>query len=115
MPGIVGLITQRPRQQAEAELQRMVRAVCHESFYKTGTWVDESLGVYVGWSVQQGTFSEAMPVQNGLDGATLIFSGEEYSSSATDGGAGNNGSGTNGNENNGHAAAAPPFLSGSRL
>ncbi|HWF90731.1 MAG TPA: hypothetical protein VN684_00535 [Terriglobales bacterium] len=102
MPGIVGLITQRPRQQAEAELQRMVRAVCHESFYKTGMWVDESLGVYVGWSVQQGTFSEAMPVQNGLDGPTLIFSGEEYSNSATDGALGNDGGETNGSGTNGH-------------
>ena len=38
-----------PREQAERELRRMVEALRHESFYVTGTWVEESLGVYVGW------------------------------------------------------------------
>jgi len=89
MPGIVGLITRKPRPQAEAELRQMVGAICHESFYKTGTWVDESLGVYVGWSVLEGSFSEAMPLQNRPDGAVLVFSGEEYSDAS--GNAGNNG------------------------
>ena len=48
MPGIVGLITKRPREWAEPQLARMVQALLHESFYETGTWIDESLGVYAG-------------------------------------------------------------------
>ena len=44
MPGIVGLVTKMPRERAQAELGRMVEALRHESFYETGTWVDEQLG-----------------------------------------------------------------------
>lgn len=52
MPGITGLITKMPRARAEESLSRMVGALCHEKFYETGTWIDESLGVYVGWVVR---------------------------------------------------------------
>jgi asparagine synthase (glutamine-hydrolysing) len=78
MPGIVGLITKMPRERAEPELQRMVAALRHESFYKTGTWIDESLGLYVGWVVQENSFSDGMPLRNERSDITLIFSGEEF-------------------------------------
>ena len=42
------MVTKRPREWAEPQLLRMVEALRHESFYVTGTWIDESLGVYVG-------------------------------------------------------------------
>ena len=78
MPGIVGLITRRPREEAERELLRMVEAQRHENFYVTGTSVDESLGVYVGWIVRNNSFSDSMPVQNERGDVVLIFSGEEF-------------------------------------
>ena len=49
MPGLVGLVTQAPRADAERELLRMLGTLCHENFYVKGTWVEESLGVYIGW------------------------------------------------------------------
>jgi asparagine synthase (glutamine-hydrolysing) len=79
MPGITGLITKMPRERAESLLSRMVRALSHESFYETGTWVDESLGVYVGWALRKGSFCEGMPVANERRDISLVFSGEEYS------------------------------------
>jgi len=78
MPGIVGLITNRPREWAEPQLLRMVESVRHESFYVTGTRIDESLGVYVGWSALKGSFSDGMPACNEGGDISLIFSGEEY-------------------------------------
>jgi len=78
MPGIVGLITAMPRAQAERELRRMVEAIRHESFYVTGTWIDESLGVYVGWAARKGSFSDGMPLCNEHGDTVLAFSGEEY-------------------------------------
>src|SRR5260370_40043220 len=78
MPGIVGLITKMPRKQAEPLLLRMVETLRHESFYETGTWIDESLGVYVGWAARKNSFSDGMPVQNERGDVTLAFSGEEY-------------------------------------
>jgi asparagine synthase (glutamine-hydrolysing) len=78
MPGIVGLITKRPPNQAQRELGRMVEAINHESFYVTGTWVDESIGAYVGWAARKCSFCDGMPVCNEGGDVSLIFSGEEY-------------------------------------
>jgi len=78
MPGIVGLITKKPRQWAEPQLLRMVAALRHEPFYKVGTWIDESLGVYAGWAVIAGSFADHMPLRDPKRDLTLIFSGEEY-------------------------------------
>ena len=61
MPGIVGLVTKQPRAWAEPQLARMVASLRHESFYVTGTWIDESLGIYVGWVARKNSFSDGMP------------------------------------------------------
>lgn len=78
MPGIVGLLTKMPRSWAEAQLLRMVESLRHESSYTSGTWIDEQLGVYVGWVARRGSFSEEMPVKNERGDVVLIFSGEEF-------------------------------------
>ena len=78
MPGIIGLVTRMPREQATAELFRMVEALRHEDFYVTGTWIEESLGVYVGWVARKGSFSDGMPLRNERGDVVLVFSGEEF-------------------------------------
>ncbi len=78
MPGIVGLVTKLPRAHAEAELLRMVEALRHESFYESGTWINEALGVYIGWVARKGSFSAGMPIYNETQKVCLVFSGEEY-------------------------------------
>lgn len=78
MPGIVGLITSLPREQAERQLTSMVNTLRHEQFYVTGTWIDESLGAYVGWSARKGSFGEEMPVLNEKADVALVLAGEEY-------------------------------------
>src|SRR5580704_4084696 len=83
MPGIVGLITRMPCTSAEAQLCRMMKTLCHETFYSSGTWSDESLGVYVGWNALKGSFSEDMPLRSERGDVCMVFSGEEYSSFRT--------------------------------
>ncbi len=78
MPGIAGLITKLPRARAEAELRRMVEAMRHETFYIAGTWVDEGLGLYVGWVERKGSFADGMPLRNESGDKVLVFSGEEF-------------------------------------
>lgn len=56
----------------------MVQAICHESFYETGTFVDESLGLYLGWAALNGSFSAKMPVSNERGDLILVFSGEDF-------------------------------------
>lgn len=82
MPGIVGLITNLPREAAERQLLEMVESLCHERFYVKGTWVDSARGVYVGWVARRGSFTEGMPLANERRDVTLVFSGEEFSEPA---------------------------------
>lgn len=79
MPGIIGLITKKPREWAEPQLQRMIGTLKHESFYATGRWIDEALGVYLGWVARKGSVSSTMPCCNEQGDAVLVFSGEEFS------------------------------------
>jgi asparagine synthase (glutamine-hydrolysing) len=67
-----------PRERAESELRQMVESLRHESFYSTGTWIDESSGIYAGWSAIGNSFSDGMPLHNERGDVTLVFSGEEY-------------------------------------
>ena len=78
MPGIVGLIAGMPRERAEAELLRMVAALCHEASYICGTWIDESLGLYIGWVERGGPFAGRMPFISEQGDLVLAFSGEEF-------------------------------------
>ncbi len=78
MPGIVGLITKKPGQWADSQLQQMMAVLRHESSYVMGTWIDESLGVYVGWTARKNSFSDRMPLYNEQKDRVLVFSGEEY-------------------------------------
>jgi asparagine synthase (glutamine-hydrolysing) len=78
MPGIVGLLTQKSREWAEPQLARMVETLLHESFYTSGTWIDETLGVYIGWVARKNSFSDAMPIRNERGDVVLVFSGEDY-------------------------------------
>src|SRR5208283_2543044 len=78
MPGIVGLITNMPRGRAEQELSRMLNTLRHEPSYVTGTWMDEALGVYVGWTARANSFSTGMPLRNEQGSVILVFSGEEF-------------------------------------
>ena len=84
MPGIVGFISRMPRERAERELFQMVEALRHESFYVTGTWIDEALGVYVGWVVPRDSFSDGMPLRNERGDVVLVFAGEEFPEPGTE-------------------------------
>jgi len=78
MPGIVGLVTRMPRKRAELELMRMVESLHHQASYESGTWIDESLGLYVGWVERKDSFSSGMPLRNERGDIVLVFSGEEF-------------------------------------
>jgi asparagine synthase (glutamine-hydrolysing) len=56
----------------------MVAAMIHEPSYRSGTWVNEGLGIYIGWVARSGSFSDGMPLENERGNLVLTFSGEEY-------------------------------------
>ena len=62
----------------------MVEALRHEDFYVTGTWLDEPLGVYVGWIARKDSFSDGMPLRNERGDVVLVFGGEEFPEPGTE-------------------------------
>jgi asparagine synthase (glutamine-hydrolysing) len=56
----------------------MVASMRHEPFYSTGTWMDERLGVYVGWVQREGEGRCAQPQVNESGDKVLVFAGDEF-------------------------------------
>ena len=78
MPGIFGLITNRPASAARAEVETMRRVLLHEPFYRSGVWDDASQGVYAGWVARENSFADGMPLRSETGDVTLLVGGEEY-------------------------------------
>jgi asparagine synthase (glutamine-hydrolysing) len=82
MPGIIGMIGTDASEQMDVRLRRMLASMMHEPGYTSGTYVDESLGLWLGWVSHAGSFSDCMPVWNETKDVCLIFSGENFGDSA---------------------------------
>jgi len=78
MPGITGIIGPGTPEEKKADLFRMVRSMMHESFYSSGTYIHEKLGLWLGWVAHDGSFSDGMPIWNEKQDVGMIFSGEDY-------------------------------------
>jgi asparagine synthase (glutamine-hydrolysing) len=78
MPGIVGIVTKMSPAAAQHDLQRMLSAIRHESFYVTGIDIQSEEGVYVGWAARKNSFCDQMPLRNETGAISLVFAGEEY-------------------------------------
>lgn len=83
MPGIVGIITKMPRERVERQLEKMVQTLHHEDFYSTGTWTDETAGVYIGWITRDQSFPGGRPLESEQGDKVLFLSGEEFSGEGT--------------------------------
>lgn len=56
----------------------MTNAMMHESFYNSGTYINENDGIYIGWVSHRGSFDDCLPVTNETKNLLLFFSGENY-------------------------------------
>lgn len=70
-----------PRHDAEAKLLRMAASLQHESWYARGTWIEESLGLYVAWVERDAMRADCMPIESEDRNTVLAFSGEDFSDS----------------------------------
>jgi asparagine synthase (glutamine-hydrolysing) len=78
MPGIAGIIRKAPSDGVEHDLHQMVHAMRHEDFYRSGQYVRKDLGLYVGWTCHEASFSDCMPLVSQNEDVVLIFHGENY-------------------------------------
>lgn len=78
MPGITGIISKKPIQINDPIINTMIGAMCYEDFYTSGKYLNEQMGVYIGWAVHQNSFADCLPVYNESKDALLIFYGENH-------------------------------------
>jgi asparagine synthase (glutamine-hydrolysing) len=78
MPGLVGIIGQRPAGSLREELQRMAGGMYRRDAFASGTYVDEKLHAYVGWTGHHGSYADCLPIKSASGDLTLFFAGEHY-------------------------------------
>jgi len=76
MPGITGFFTTSRGTDLKIRLDEMVESLSAEDHFTVGTFVDEEIGVYVGWTAHRDSFADCMPVVSPDGRHVLIFSGE---------------------------------------
>ena len=76
MPGIAGIITRTPAGRYQQVAAAMVRALQHEPFYTSGTYLVPELGVYAGWTAHEDSFAAGQVFLNEQRNIALVFSGE---------------------------------------
>ena len=76
MPGIVGIISERPSVECESLVKSMASSMEYESFYDSGMYSAPELGIYGGWVAHQNSLAAGQPFFNERKDVVLLFSGE---------------------------------------
>jgi asparagine synthase (glutamine-hydrolysing) len=76
MPGIVGMISQRPAHECGSLVKSMVASMEHEPFYTSGIYTVAEMGVYGGWVAHENSFAAGQVFFNERKDIALLFSGE---------------------------------------
>jgi asparagine synthase (glutamine-hydrolysing) len=76
MPGIVGIISQRPAEECQSLVKSMASSMEHESFYDSGTYSVPEMGIYAGWVAHKNSLASGQPFFNERRNVVLLLSGE---------------------------------------
>src|SRR5438477_2580166 len=76
MPGIVGIISDRPASDCDALVGSMLRSMNYEPFYASGAHSTPELRVHAGWILHKSSFAANQPFFNETQDIVLLFSGE---------------------------------------
>ena len=83
MPGIVGIISQRPSAECQRLAKTMAASMEHEAFYVSGTCCVPEMGIHAGWVAHENSFAAGQPFLNEQRDIALVFSGECFLESQT--------------------------------
>ena len=83
MPGIAGIISQRPFEECQRLVQAMIEVMQYEPFYVSGTCFAPEIGVFGGWVGHENSFAARQSAYSAHNGLTLLFSGECFSPAAS--------------------------------
>lgn len=76
MPGIVGIVSQRPAAGCESLVRAMLASMKHEVFYVSGMYSASEMGIYAGWVARENSFAASQVFLNEQKNIALIFAGE---------------------------------------
>jgi asparagine synthase (glutamine-hydrolysing) len=76
MPGIVGIVSQRPSEECQSLVKSMASSMEHESFYDSDMYSVPEMGIYAGWLAHENSFGAGQPFFNERRDVVLLFSGE---------------------------------------
>jgi asparagine synthase (glutamine-hydrolysing) len=76
MPGIAGIISRRPPDACQRQVQAMVDSMLHEAFYASGNCFVPEMGIYASWIAHENSFADGQPVVNDKGDILLVFAGE---------------------------------------
>src|SRR5438874_4014313 len=76
MPGIVGIVSQRPSEECQSLVKSMASSMQYESFYKSGFYSVPETGIYAGWVAHENSLAAGQPFFNERSDVVLLFSGE---------------------------------------
>jgi len=78
MPGITGIISRQPNETALKQRDIMLNCMLHEDYYTSGRYDKPDLGISIGFTSLEGSFSDCMPAFNEEKNIVLFISGECY-------------------------------------
>ena len=78
MPGIAGIISKKPIQIIEPIIESMIGTMLYEDFYASGKYLNEQMGVCIGWAVHKDSFADCQPIYNEKKDVILICYGENH-------------------------------------
>ncbi len=78
MPGLIGIISRESPESCKSRLRYMLCSMGHESFYNSGTYSIEDMGVYLGWTCHKGASNDCLPILNEEGDASLFLAGEVF-------------------------------------
>src|SRR5437773_9569237 len=76
MPGLAGIISQKPPEECESLVRSMIASMKHEHFYTSGVYAAPEMGVYGGWVAHENSCAAGQVFFNEDKDIALLFSGE---------------------------------------
>jgi asparagine synthase (glutamine-hydrolysing) len=76
MPGIAGIVSDRPAQQCQQIARAMAQSMATEAFYRSGRFHAPDLGVYCGWVAHKGSLSERVCSSASSGDVSILLAGE---------------------------------------
>lgn len=78
MPGINGIIAKHIRGNEDQALDKMIKSMTYESFYRHGKYIDREKGIFIGYVAIENSFADCMPIYNETKDMVMFLTGEIY-------------------------------------